>query len=920
MDFRLLGPLEVWHDGTLVAVTAPMQRAVLASVATRVGTGVPVGTITADLWGDDPPRTAVTTVRNYVRRLRLLLPEPVLRSTPSGYRLDVRPDQVDLRRFAALVGQARRQGSVERFDAALALWRGDPLSNIGPVPARAVMAAPWEEARLEAVEEVTELRLRRGEHSGLVAALTELTARYPLREELCQQLMTALWRGGRAADALAAYRRTRDRLAGELGLEPGPGLRRLQAAILHGGADPTAGTAQPPAGRTRPAHRPGGLPAPPTPFLGRTQELGELGDRLIDAGGAPHCVVYGQGGCGKSALAARLGHELAGHFVDGVLYVDLRGSTPGAPLLPPEQVLVTLLRALGDARPAQPAELGPLVDAYRARLRGRRVLVVLDNAASAGQVRPALPDEPGCAALVTSRSALTGLGDLVHLDALRPGDAVALLGRILGAGKVLAEPEAAEELTRLCGRLPLALRLIATRAALRPHWPLAEWVRQLGDERSRLDLLRHDDVDVRASFLLGLEGLRAGGDPTGHAAAAVFPLLGLVDPPHLTVALVAALTGWPAERAEQALNGLLDAQMVYSPGPGRYVLFDLIALLAKEGAAELPGHRRRRVLSRAVDWYVAALRSCSRTATGAAREYGLDQHHPTDGMTTVAFGRYDDVRRWLDRELAVAVAVLTRAARDGVEGVAANVRHVLESTPFYLNSAMVWTERRALAALLSDLDPEAAAFADIQVAIVEGQLGNADAAQWQLDRARPALGDDLYTRLLFENTQGLVLTLSGDLAGALRWCSGVWAPAADAGLWNLAAVGLSNTADLHVRAGRAAEALPLLDLALQISRGLGHQVSIAIILNNQLQAYVALGRHLDVVRHGPGVMAQHDLLGDAHQRAEHLLTMARSLRAVGDHSAAAECTAGARRSLAVICDRERVGVDAVFDHLLRDLP
>lgn len=922
MDFRLLGPLEVWHDGVCLPITAPQQRAVLASLLTRLGTAVSIDTILDDLWGAASPKTAVMTVRNYIRRLRGVLPEPVLESTTAGYRLSARPDQVDLHRFTTLVEQAGERESTELFDQALALWRGQPLMNVGDVPLRFVQAPRWEETYLAAVENSMDLRLRRGQHGEVVAGLIELTNRYPLRERLCRQLMLALYRGGRAADALTHYRRIRTTLISELGMEPSPELRQLEAAILRedGRLLTTETSETEPDERLGRAHAPAQLPPLPTFFLGREDEIAELVDQLT-APDNTRCFVYGQGGCGKSALAVRVGHELAGRHPDGQLYVDLGGSTPGVPTRSPVEVLALLIHGLGGADYDHTADLDTLVRAYRTRLRGRRVLIILDNAATAEQVRPALSDEPGCTVIVTSRAAITKRDSVFHLDTLREPHAVELLGRIAGVRKVAAESGAAARIAELCGRLPLALRLIATRAALRPHWPLDSWVQLLDDERARLDLLRHEDIDVRASIQIGLDGLATSDDPADRDAAALFPLLGILDVPHVTPALAAGLIGWPVARAELALEALLGTQMVLSPGPGRYVLFDLIALLAKEKAAGLTAGERREPLSRAVDWYVAAIRSCSLTATGARTDYGLPQDHPTDGLVTVHFDRYEDVRTWLDRELAVLVAVFRQAVAAGVPGSVDATRHALLTLPFYFNSAMPWTERVALASMLLEHDPSSAALAYTNLAIVEGQRTNFAAAQQFLDKAGHHLDEsDTYTWMMHESTRGIVEVYQGAFEVALRRFQRILRTASRSGYRTRASMVLSNLGDTYTRLGRAAEALPLIEQAVAISREIGHQVNLAVHLNTMLQAYSALDEHHQVIRRAPEVLAQHELLGNAHQRAEHLLTMAKSLRALGDEAAAEEHVASARDCLAEIGTRERMQAGALFDHLITDVP
>jgi DNA-binding SARP family transcriptional activator len=576
VDFRILGPVEVWHDGAPVPVTAPMQRAVLATLLVRVGETVSVDSIVDQLWGPEPPHTAQVTIRNYVQRLRRVLPAPVLETVPPGYRLAVDPQSLDATRFAGLVDRARAVASpdpvqaAQLFDAALALWRGTPLADLGDVPMRLVHAPRLEELYLGALEESFEVKLRLGWHARLVPELTELTRTYPLRERLCRQLMIALYRNRRAAEALAEYRRIRDRLVEELGVEPGSELRRLQERILREdltlsvpfvriAAEPAPG-----AGRA-----PAELPPPIATFAGRDDELEELRERFASPGPVV-CFVHGPAGAGKSTLAIRFAHERAGHFPDGTLYVDLAGNRPGA-AASPAAVLSALLGELG-----APQTGVDTARAYRARLRGRRLLVVLDNATSASQVLPALPDEPGCAALVTSRRPIAGPDGTVHAHVgnLGKDESVALLARIAGQRKVDAEPDAAAELAALCAHNPLAIRIVATRVTTRPHWPLASWVELLtAPEHRRAEL-----SDVRESLLVSVRQLADSGKETERAAADLLARL-----PHdggeFTPAVVAQLTGWPQPLAAQALEELVDAQLLYSPVPGSYAYYGLAGLL-----------------------------------------------------------------------------------------------------------------------------------------------------------------------------------------------------------------------------------------------------------------------------------------------------------------------------------------------------
>jgi DNA-binding SARP family transcriptional activator len=580
LDFRILGPVEVWHAGAPVRVTAPMQRAVLATLLVRPGETVSVDSIVDQLWGPQPPHTAHVTVRNYVQRLRRVLPEPVLDTVAPGYRLAIEPGQVDAHRFAALVEQARTVASpnpvraAQLFDEALRLWRGTPLGDLGDVPMRLVHGPRLEELYLGALEESFEVRLRLGWHSRLIPEVTALTNAYPLRERLCRQLMIALYRGRRSAEALSHYQRIRARMVAELGVEPGPELRRLQESILR--EDLTLSVPFVRVNAPAPAERPPAEPPPPiATFTGRDAELAELRERCAGPGPVV-CFIHGPAGAGKSTLAARFAKEQRDRYPDGTLYVDLAGNRPGATPMSPADVLAALL---GEPAPdvrglTRVAEVA--VRTYRARLRGRRVLVVLDNATNASQVLPVIPDEAGCAAVVTSRRPVAGPDGTVHVhvDALSTEEAVELLARIAGPRKVEAEPEAARELAELCANNPLALRVVATRAATRPHWPLSAWVERLADPPRRAEELS----EVVGSLRVSVEQLASGGKEAERAAAGLLPRLHEVD--ELTPAAVAQLTGWPQPLVAQALEELVDAQLLYSRTPGSYAGYGLATLLS----------------------------------------------------------------------------------------------------------------------------------------------------------------------------------------------------------------------------------------------------------------------------------------------------------------------------------------------------
>ncbi len=486
MWFAILGPLLV-HDGEVpVDVPKGRQRVMLAALILHNGSPVSVDALVQVAWAGLPPPGAVVTLRSHVLRLRRALgPQAGARLVTRypGYLLQAGEDEVNVWRFRRLCrdgGAALRAGAWDRahglLDEALGLWRGAPLADVPSEYLLQEEAPGLEALQLQAEEWRADAALHLGSHAELVPALKSLTARHPLRERFHGQLMLALYRCGRQAEALAAYQRAREILVGELGTEPGPDLRELHQRILS--ADPTlAVTDAPPAGVTG-AQRavPRELPATVRHFTGRAAELAALTRMLGQpAGRAPAAVVIsaigGTAGVGKTALAVHWAQQMADRFPDGQLYVNLRGYDPAQPV-PATDALAGFLRSLGVPGPDIPPEADQRAARYRSMLAGKQMLIVLDNAGSADQIRPLLPGTPACTVLVTSRDALAGLvvrdgAGRLNLDVLPPQDAVALLRTLIG-DHVDVEPDAARELADQCCRLPLALRVAGELAASRP--------------------------------------------------------------------------------------------------------------------------------------------------------------------------------------------------------------------------------------------------------------------------------------------------------------------------------------------------------------------------------------------------------------------------------------------------------------------
>ncbi|MEV0623028.1 BTAD domain-containing putative transcriptional regulator [Nonomuraea sp. NPDC050404] len=616
---------------------------VLARLALNVGQVVTTERLLADVWADSSASTVDKQLHIVVSKLREALPGEVIATVPGGYRLDLPPASVDAHRFALLVRQARatsdRTTAIDLYERALTLWRGAALGGRNETWAQ-IEAARLEEERLTALEDCVDLRLAAGAHHGVVGELTAHVKAHPLRERPRAQLMLALYRTARPAEALTVYQEARRVMVNELGIEPGVVLRRLHRAVLTG--DPSLDLTTEPAAPHAESVVPAELPADTPAFTARSTEFTWLDNLLTTTPAdspnatappahspnatAAHspivaatparspivAAINGPGGIGKSALAVRVAHAASGRFEDGVLYVDLRGASTGLRPMTPIDALGQLLRSLGLDGAAVPSDPAEAAARYRSLTATRRLLVVLDNALDARQVRPLLPAGPACAVIITSRQALVSLDNADHLQLteLDRDDAVTLLARIAGPARVQRDPAAADQIVRLCGGLPLAIRVAAARLAARPDWTPAYLAERLTSASGRLDTLQHADLEVRAAIAVSHHHLRE--EPSGHVAAQLFTMLGLLELPTYTPDVAAALTDWPEQHAAAALDHLLDARLLEPAGLGRYRMHDLVRLYAQELAArDLPETDRTAAVRQALHHYLGTAKTAS---------------------------------------------------------------------------------------------------------------------------------------------------------------------------------------------------------------------------------------------------------------------------------------------------------------------
>jgi DNA-binding SARP family transcriptional activator len=741
---RLLGTVDVVVNGEVRPVRGLRRKAVLATLALHGGDVVSTGRLADAVWGECPP-AALNTLQSHVSYLRTVLGDKaaILARSP-GYLLDLGEDGTDVWLAERLLRQGSQSADPVRgardLREALALWRGRPLADVAGLAWLEEQAERLDLLRDRIMRALSEARLAAGEHRELVPELEQMAAEHPLDEQVHAQLMLALYRSGRQADALSAYRQLRHTLDEELGLVPGPAARELETAILR--QDPSldmlaapavlhavpATAAASPAALATPV--PAQLPPPVAAFAGRDEELARLGEILPgpDPAAVTIALITGTAGVGKTALAVHWAHRIAARFPDGQLYVNLRGFDPAGRALDPGQALRGFFEAFGvppERIPASPDDQAAL---YRSLLAGRRVLVVLDNARDAGQVRPLLPGSPGCLAVVTSRDHLTGLvaGQGAHpldLDLLTPEGARELMARRLGAGRASREPQAVDEIITGCARLPLALTVAAARAAASPRFPLAVFADGLREAGRVLDPFGSDDAatDVRAVLSWSYRSL-------SPAAARLFRLLGLHPGPDITVDTAASLAGTGPERVRAELAELTRGHLLGEHQPGRYAFHDLLRAYAAEQAQASDDHQvRAAAVGRLLDY-------CLHTACAAARLIdpffapaapGPPPEGIPGGLTTA-----EEALAWFTAEHATLLAAVPLSAEAGLAGHAWRLAWALST---YLLRRGCWDDQARVSRVGLDAarqagDQAGQAHARLMLALGYARSGRRDAA------------------------------------------------------------------------------------------------------------------------------------------------------------------------------------------------
>ncbi|MFJ3789441.1 BTAD domain-containing putative transcriptional regulator [Kitasatospora sp. NPDC090091] len=859
MFFRVLGELGVEDNAGQRAVRGVRLRSLLALLLLHPNQPLTTDRLQDALWAGGPPESGAAAVHNLVARLRRALADGApdrIAATQLGYRLRVADDELDSLLFEGHLDAAHSAvlggdwESVHRgTSAALALWRGAPLAELPELADAGPARERWQEARLQALEWRLDADLRLGRSAGLVPELARLVDEHPLREAFHQQLMLALHRTGRRAQALAAYRRLRRTLRDELGIEPGHAAQRIHQDILRAtepGTEPT-----PPAPAASWPTQLGQLPADTSDFTGRDEELGQLRDHLAAAARGSNSpsvlVISGMGGVGKTALAVRTAHRAKELFPDGQLYVDLRGFGNSEPR-EPHEVLARFLSDLGALQHGS----SPAKDTHdraaqlRAALTTRRVLLLLDNARDAQHLLPLLPGDGRSAVLATSRNTLTDLPGAVQirLEPLDVEDQRRLLSAVCGTDRVSAEPDSALRLLATCGGLPLALRVVAARLTARPAWSLDTLAQRLSVDGQRLRSLAAGHLSVRDTFASSYLALRDSEDAEEREAARLFRLLGLWPGMWFGVEQTAALVQRPTTDVANLLELLVDYHLLQSPEPWRYRFHDLLGEYAADRVlAEEPDEDRTAALLNLLTWYTAA----------GTRAY--DVLNPRSPLPAIpedvpsplpAFSDEADALAWFIREIP--------AYRDAVRlSVRMDRPDLAWRTACLLGcyGQNYWSTGQWMGALNDALDATRESGDRIGLAHLHNNMGIAHAFEGRmelsLEHLREALGHaeaagqtGSVARLLFN--LAAAATEAGDVEAGLGYARRFTEKARITPGPEAAEAGLLVVGRVLMIAGELEEAEQVLREALDLWRRLGVRSKQAIALKNLGEVLDRLGR------------------------------------------------------------------------------
>ncbi|MEV6611668.1 BTAD domain-containing putative transcriptional regulator [Kutzneria sp. NPDC051319] len=907
MEFRLLGPVESWRGAERLPVSSRHQRSVLAALALSPGRAVSVSALVDAVWEENPPASARRQVIKLVSRLRATLGDAI--TTRSGdYVLNAEPSQVDVGVFEEAVAEARQlavtdpAGAADVVRKALSLWRGPALSGV--TPGLAVQATRLEESRLTALADAIDWELATGGHAAVVAELTVLVADHPLRERLVGQLMVALHRSGRTTEALGVYRRTHERLAEDLALTPGAELQQLHVTILRDDAVPTAPA---PPSRTVPRQ----LPCAVAGFTGRASQLKELTALLDRDETVVISAINGTAGVGKTALAVHWAHQIADRFPDGQLYVNLRGYDPSGEPVQPAEAIRGFLDALGVPAPRIPTGLAEQAALYRSQLADRRILVVLDNARDASQVRPLLPGSAQCLTVVTSRDALGGLiasegARAVPVDLMSTAEAHDLLASRLGQERLDAEPQAVSDLIELCVHLPLALSVAAARATLTSMLSLAELAGQLRDVRDRLHALDIGDtgVDVSAVFSWSYRTLSA-------AAARMFRLLALHPGPVISVSAAASLTGTDRVRTRVALVELTRAQLLTEPGTGRFAYHDLLRAYSAGKACEDEDEQARQdAMHRMLNHYLHTAHAGVLLLNPPNDRLFLGRPRP--GVVVDELADDEQAWQWFTTEWLVFAAAVERAAGAGFATHAWQLAWCVSS--FSIRAGhwrqLVATQLVAIAAAERAGEPQGQAWCLRELARAYIRLGRHADARDSL-RGAIALDErrgDLVGQARGYNTLGIVAYAQDDYQEALEHGESAYALFHAAGHVAGQADALNAIGWMQTQLGRHREALRYCDEALALHRVVGSRHGEADTWDSIGCAHHNLGEHRLAVSSYHNALVLYEKLGARHPQADTLIRLGDTHRAAGDRRAAHDAW---RQALPILDDLHHADADVL---------
>ncbi|GGP86508.1 SARP family transcriptional regulator [Saccharothrix coeruleofusca] len=812
MEFKVLGPLEVLGEEGRVNPGGRKQQHVLATLLLASGNMVPVDRLVEAVWAGRPPTTAAHQVRKTVADLRRRLGDELIVTDGPGYRLVLCEEQLDLNLFnlrmaraAEAIASSLASNAAAQLDLGLRLWRDSALCGLGgPVLGPAIVQL--NERRLVACEQLNELRLALGEAASVLTELRAMVEQYPLRETLHRQLMIALYRTGRQAEALRAFADARALLADELGVDPGPQLQRLHEQILRGdldtGLEPVERAISVVNTTAEHAPTPNTLPYNLPDFTGRAAELTDIVASVppVEDRALTIIAIDGMVGVGKTSLALHAAHTIGNAFPDGQLFVDLRGHVEGIEPINPTEALEQLLQAIGVSGEQIPSDLAARSAMWRVRTAGKRMLIVLDDATGIEQIRPLLPGAASCLLLITSRARITDL-DGVHALTLSPmskEDSVMLVSRIIGDRKVEESGSAVTELVKACGHLPLALRIAATRLQTRPTWTVKDLVNRLRNEDQRLDGLTLGNRSVSSAIELSYRRL-----PTEHRR--LFRCVALTLGNDFDTRVAAAMTAASVPRTERLLEDLLDAQLLIQPRPKRYAMHGLLreyaqqALRAEESEAE-----RAAIFQRLLDYYLYTAEAAASRIHPGRRRLALDVPPPTTGSPE--FDSQAAALTWFDQEQDGLFAAVSHVAEQGPDHHGSHLPRAMAS---YLQIRgrlhnHIGMLRKALKSAARTGDQ----------ALKAMNLGALSSVQWQLGQCTEAF-DNMWRALsIAEN--------SGD-----RECEGEC----------LNRIGLLSEA-----VGRYEAARSFLQRALSIHRQTGNLFEEGLALNSICSVHLAMGR------------------------------------------------------------------------------